>query len=85
MARRRGRGRLTLMVSARTVGRDGLAAESAPPDRVIEVKVGGNHRQAAARWAGWIAGAAGRRAPSAATGEQIWAIALPAITMALGG
>jgi len=84
VARRRGRGRLTLMVSARTVGRDGLAVESAPPDRAIEVKVGGNYRQVAARWAGWIlallAGAA-----IGSYWEQLWAIALPAITMALGG
>ncbi len=84
VARRRGRGRLTLMVSARTVGRDGLAVESAPPDRVIEVKVGGNYRQVAARWAGWIlallAGAA-----IGSFGEQIWALAVPAIKQALGG
>jgi hypothetical protein len=84
VARRRGRGRLTLMVSARTVGRDGLAVESAPPDRVIEVKVGGNYRQVAMRWAGWILALL----VGAAIGsywEQIWAIAVPAITMALGG
>ena len=31
-----------LMVSARTVGQDGLATESAPPDRVIEIKVKSN-------------------------------------------
>ncbi|MET0194236.1 MAG: Clp protease N-terminal domain-containing protein [Hyphomicrobiaceae bacterium] len=35
----RGKGRLLLMVSARTVGQDGLAAETAPPDRVIDVRV----------------------------------------------
>ena len=84
VARRRGRGRLALMVSARTVGRDGLAVESAPPDRVIEVKVGGNYGQVAARWAGWILALL----VGAAVGsywEQLWAIALPAITMALGG
>ena len=84
VARRRGRGRLTLMVSARTVGRDGLAVESAPPDRVIEVKVGANYRQVAARWAGWILALL----VGAAIGsywEQLWAIAVPAITMALGG
>jgi hypothetical protein len=52
--RRRGRSKLALMVSARTVGRDGVAAESAPPDRVIEVKVGANWRDAALRWAGWL-------------------------------
>jgi len=38
----RGRGRLVLLVTARMVGRDGVAAESAPPDRVIEVMVRGN-------------------------------------------
>jgi neural Wiskott-Aldrich syndrome protein len=83
-ARRRGRRRLTLMVSARTVGRDGLAVESTPPDRVIEVKVGGNYRRAAVRWVGWIAALAA----GAGLGiywEQIWAIAVLAIGMALGG
>lgn len=54
VARRRGRGRLTLMVSARTVGRDGVAAETAPPDRVIEVRIASNYAQIARRWAGWI-------------------------------
>lgn len=38
---RRGKGRLLLMVSARTIGHDGQVVEVAPPDRVIEVKVGG--------------------------------------------
>jgi hypothetical protein len=84
VARRRGRRRLTLMVSARTVGRDGVAIDSAPPDRVIEVKVGGNYGQAAVRWTGWIlallAGAA-----IGSYGEQIWAMAVPAIKMAIGG
>ena len=84
MARRRGRSRLALMVSARTLGRDGVAAESAPPDRLIEVKVGANYRQSAARWTGWVlallVGAAIGR-----FGEQIWAIAVPAIKNALGG
>jgi hypothetical protein len=37
----RGRGRLQLLVSARTVGRNGIAAETAPPDRTIEVAVRG--------------------------------------------
>jgi hypothetical protein len=36
---RRGRRRLQLVVSARIVGRDGIAAEGAPPDRTIEVAV----------------------------------------------
>jgi len=84
VARRRGRGRLTLMVSARTVGRDGLAVESAPPDRVIEVKVGGNYRQVAARWAGWIL-ALMVGAAIGSFGEQIWAMVVPAIKAAIGG
>lgn len=54
---RRGRRRLLLQVSARTVGLDGLAADSASPDRVIEVKVRGNHRQRLLRLAGWVTAA----------------------------
>jgi hypothetical protein len=84
MARRRGRRSLALVVSARTVGRDGHTFESTPPDRVIEVKVGSNRRLAAARWAGWIA-ALLAGAAIGIYGEQIWAVAVPAITMALGG
>jgi len=42
------------MVSARTVGQDGLAAESAPPDRVIDVRV----KRQRVRWVrgslGWL-------------------------------
>ena len=71
------------MVSARTVGRDGHTFESTPPDRVIEVKVGSNRRLAAARWAGWIA-ALLALAAIGIYGEQIWAVAVPAITMAIG-
>jgi hypothetical protein len=74
VARRRGRGRLSLMVSARTVGRDGVAAESAPPDRIIEVRIGSNWGQAIRRWVGWslavLAGAA-----IGHFGEQIWTLA----------
>lgn len=50
-----GRGRLILLVTARTVGRDGIAAESAPPDRVIEVSVRGNPLRSTMRWLGLIA------------------------------
>jgi hypothetical protein len=55
--RDRGRKRLQLLISARTVGADGLAAETALPDQVIEVKVGINLAQTALRWSGWIAAA----------------------------
>ena len=84
VARRRGRGRLVLMVSARTLGHDGHALESTPPDRVIEVKVGANHLRTMARWAGWTA-ALLTGAAIGLYGEQIWAVAVPAMIMALGG
>ena len=51
---RRGRRRLQLVVAARTIGRDGIAAETAPPDRVIEVTVLGNQLRRALRWSALI-------------------------------
>lgn len=54
---RRGRSRLQLVVSARTVGSDGLAAETALPDQVIEVKVRTNYKLAAKQWGSWAAAA----------------------------
>ena len=54
---RRGLARLQIIVSARTVGADGLAAETAFPDQVIDVKVKSNLKRAALRWGGWIAAA----------------------------
>jgi neural Wiskott-Aldrich syndrome protein len=51
---RRGRGRLLLMVSARSIGPDGAGAETAPPDRVIDVRVRGNFGRALARWTGLL-------------------------------
>lgn len=53
----RGWSRLQIIVSARTVGADGLAAETAFPDQVIEVKVKSNLKRAFLRWSGWIAAA----------------------------
>ena len=50
--RRRGRGKLLLVVTARTVGRDGLATETAPPDRAIEVVVTGGRLRGLMRWTG---------------------------------
>jgi hypothetical protein len=47
---KRGRRRLQLLVSARTVGRDGITAETAPPDRVIEVSVRPSLVRRLARW-----------------------------------
>ncbi len=56
--RERGRKRLQLVVSARTVGSDGLAAETAMPDQVIEVKVRTNYARTTKRWIGWAMAAA---------------------------
>lgn len=53
----RGKARLQLIVSARTVGSDGLAAETALPDQVIEVKVRTNYGRTARQWGGWLAAA----------------------------
>jgi len=68
---RPGKARLQLIVSARTVGADGLAAETALPDQVIEVKVRTNYQKVAIQWGGWIA-AAGLGAILARFGEGIW-------------
>jgi len=42
--------RLQLLVSARTVGRDGLASEQSPPDRTIEVTVRPSLVRRLVRW-----------------------------------
>jgi hypothetical protein len=55
--RERGKQRLQLLISARTVGADGLTAETALPDQLIEVKVSVNYAKTAARWAGWMTAA----------------------------
>ena len=54
---RRGRTRLQLVAAARTVGADGLAAETALPDQIIEVRVGVNFGRLASRWGGWAVAA----------------------------
>jgi hypothetical protein len=51
--RERGKKRLQLVISARTVGADGLAAETALPDQVITVRVRTNYAKAASHWVGW--------------------------------
>lgn len=53
----RGWSRLQIIVSARTVGADGMMAETAMPDQVIEVKVRRDLKRTALRWAGWVAAA----------------------------
>lgn len=52
-----GRRKLQLVVSARTVGADGLAAETALPDQLFEVRVGVNYARNAKRIAGWLTAA----------------------------
>jgi hypothetical protein len=51
--REKGKKRLQLVISARTVGADGLAAETALPDQVITVRVRTNYAKSMSRWAGW--------------------------------
>ncbi len=55
--RERGRKRLLLIISARTVSADGLAAETALPDQIITVRVKTNYAKSATRWAGWAVAA----------------------------
>jgi hypothetical protein len=56
-ARERGKKRLQLVVSARTVDGEGLTAETALPDKIIEVRVSINYAETAKVWAGWFAAA----------------------------
>jgi hypothetical protein len=51
----RGRARLQLVVSARSVGPDGLAAETALPEQVIEVRVRTNYGRSIGRIILWLA------------------------------
>lgn len=53
----RGKRRLQLVISARTVGTDGLTAETALPDQIIDVSVGINYARTLAKWATWAAAA----------------------------
>jgi hypothetical protein len=48
----RGRHRLQLAVAARTVARDGVGPETAPPDRIIEVAVRPRRLRGLMRWMG---------------------------------
>jgi hypothetical protein len=76
--RRRGRSRLTVMVTVHTAGRDGTLATTSPPDRVINVSVRLNQLRRAARVTGWIvAGLAG--AGLASLGPQVWPLLLAII------
>jgi hypothetical protein len=80
---RRGRLRLQLVISARTVGADGLATETALQDQMIEVRARTNYGQLAARWGGWIA-AATVGGMLARFGEGIWNASLVAVNRLSG-
>ncbi len=68
---RSGKARLQLVVSARTIGTDGLAAETALPDRYINVKVRINYGRTFSHWGGWIV-AAMIGGVLAKFGENVW-------------
>jgi hypothetical protein len=75
---RRGEAELQLVVAARVVGRDGVIAETALPERVISVHVRTNYVRATLRVSAWLAalaigGAVGRM------GEDALAYALKLI------
>ncbi len=80
----RGKKRLQLVVSARTVGADGLMAETALPDQVIEVKVGVNYAKTAVRWAGWIT-AASVGGILARFGEEAYVVGREFVARVMGG
>ena len=81
--RRRGRSRLTVMVTVNTAARDGVVATTSPPDRVIDVSVGLNQKWRAVRVAGWIlAGLVG--AALAHLGPQYWPLVSAVLTKTLG-
>jgi hypothetical protein len=81
---RRGRGRLLLMVSARTVGQDGLAAEAAPPDRVIDVRVTPNRSRGLGRMMFWLM-VLGIGAVLGKLSDRFWDIAAALLHKALSG
>jgi neural Wiskott-Aldrich syndrome protein len=51
--REKGRKRLQLVISARTVGAEGVAAETALPDQVVTVRVRTNYAKTASHLVGW--------------------------------
>ena len=81
--RRRGRGRLVLVVAARTVGHDGLAAETAPPDRTIEVAVTGGRLRSLGRWGGLLTALIVGAVLSRFVGE-FWSLGMTIIRRVLG-
>lgn len=55
--KRRGTKQLQLIISARTIGTDGLVAETALPDQIVSVKVRINYAQSARKIGGWAVAA----------------------------
>lgn len=82
--RDRGWKRLQLVVSARTVGADGVAAETALPDQVIDVKVKTNYGKVAITAGTWVA-AAILGGLLAKFGEGAFTAAWLAATRSMGG
>lgn len=72
---RRGRRRLQLLVAARSIGRDGIGAEAAPPDRMIDVAVLGNPVRRAMRWIVMLA-LLGAAAALGRYGQELWDVGL---------
>jgi len=67
----RGSGVLTLVVSSRSIGADGVIADTSLPEQRISVRVSTNITRGLKRWAGWIAvavigGILGK------AGESVW-------------
>lgn len=79
----RGRRQLQLIVSARTVGADGVTAETALPDQIVDVKIAINYTRTALKWAGWI-GAAVIGGLLAKFGETAWVVVKIMFARALG-
>lgn len=77
-----GKRRLQLVVSARTPGPDGAAADTALPDQIIDVRVGVNYGRVAARLAGWVMVAAAGGV-FAKFGSSLYDPALAAVLAAL--
>lgn len=68
---RRGTSKLQLVISARTVGTDGLAAETQLPEQVITVKVRTNYNRAFKKFGGWAIAALAGGAISALGGQLL--------------
>ncbi|MGI9410151.1 MAG: hypothetical protein ACR2OV_08755, partial [Hyphomicrobiaceae bacterium] len=66
------------------IGGDGLAAETALPEQIFEVRVSTNYGRLAGRWAGWIS-AAVIGGLFARFGEQVFTMGQSLLRSTLGG